>query len=186
MRKKGGPGGERAAIERIDADLLRLLNRRAAIVTKLHARKAREGTPFYDALRTDAILGRLLRLNRGPLRDEQVLALFTFLLHHFALGHRPGRPPEPPLFVAELAPGADKAILRRHGMRRLRGKRLPKDFVDARARATRDAAVLTGILGGCRGAILRIHRDEDDEALADLCYRAKLLCLALRRAGGGR
>lgn len=186
MTKKGGLGGERAAIERIDRDLLRLLNRRAAVVAKLHARKAKEGRPFYDARRTDAILDRLLRLNKGPLLDGQVLALFTFLLHHFALGHRPGRPPEPPLFVAELAPGADPAMLRRHGIRRRRGGRLPKDFVDARARATRDAVVLAGILGGCRGAVLRIRRDEDDEALADLCYRAKLLCLALRRAGGGR
>jgi chorismate mutase len=184
MRKNRGPGGARAEIEGIDADLLRLLNRRAAIVTKLHARKAKAKEPFYDALRTDAILDRLLRLNRGPLRDEQVLALFTFLLHHFALGHRPGRPPDPPIFLAELAPGADKAILRRHGIRKL-GRR-SKGLVDARDPATRMVRVLSGLLTGAPGAILRIQKDEDDEALADLCYRAKLLCLALRRAGGGR
>jgi len=181
VTKKGGLGGARAEIEGIDAGLLRLLNRRAALVTKLHARKAREGKPFYDAGRTDAILGRLLRLNRGPLRDEQVLALFTFLLHHFALGHRPGRPPEPPLFVAEIAPGADPSILRRHGIRRFRKGRRPKDLVDARDAITRVPVVLAGLLQGARGALLRIRKDEDDEALAELCYRAKLLCLALRR-----
>jgi chorismate mutase len=186
VRKKGGLGGARAEIGRIDAGLLRLLNRRAAIVRKLHARKAREGSPFYDAPRTDAILDRLLRLNKGPLRDGQVLALFTFLLHHFALGHRPGPPPEPPLFLAEIMPGTDPRILRRHGIRRLRKGRPPKDLVDARDPATRAVRVLSGLLTGARGAVLRITAEDDDEALADLCYRAKLLCLALRRAGGGR
>jgi chorismate mutase len=183
-RKKGGLGGARAGIDRIDATLLRLLNRRASIVAAVHARKARRGEAVYDRARTDAILGRLLRLNKGPLRDEQVIGLFTFLLHHFALGHRPEGPPEPPLFVAELAPGADPAILRRHGIGRFRRGRRRKDLVDARDPATRRAKVLLGILEGARGAILRLSADEDDEALAALCYRAKLLGLALR--GGGR
>jgi chorismate mutase len=184
--KRGGTGGARAEIERIDAGLLRLLNRRAAVVARLHARKARGNEPFYDARRTDAILARLLRLNQGPLRDDQVLGIFTFLLHHFALGHRPGRPPEPPLLLAELAPGADPALLRRHGLRPFRA-RLAKGLVDARDPATRAAAVLSGLLRGARGAILRVGNGEDDEALADLCYRAKLLGLALRGgAGGGR
>ncbi|HEX5138368.1 MAG TPA: chorismate mutase [Planctomycetota bacterium] len=187
MRKKGGPGGianARKAIERIDAGLLRLLNRRAALVAAVHARKTRAGTPIYDPLRTDAILDRLVRLNRGPLREEQVLALFSFLLHHFALGHRPGRPPAPPLFLAELAPGADPALLRRHGLTPFR-KSLARGLVDARAERTRSRRVLKGLLDGARGAILRLGPGEDDEALAQLCYRAKLLCLALR-AGGGR
>jgi chorismate mutase len=186
MRKQGGLGGARAEIEGIDADLLRLLNRRAAIVSKLHARKAKAKEPFYDPARTDAILDRLLRLNKGPLREEQVLALFTFLLHHFALGHRPGRPPDPPIFLAEVAPGTGKAILRRHGIRPYRGRRLPRDFVDARDATTRVPVVLVGLLQGARGAVLRIQKDDDDDGLAELCYRAKLLCLALRRAGGGR
>jgi len=187
MRRKGGPGGiapARKAIERIDAGLLRLLNRRAKLVAAVHARKTRAGTPIYDAARTDAILDRLVRLNRGPLREEQVLALFGFLLHHFALGHRPGRPPDPPLLLAELAPGADRALLRRHGLTPFR-KSLAKGLVDARAKRTRAKRVLDGLMGGARGAILRLSPGEDDEALADLCYRAKLLVLALG-AGGGR
>jgi len=188
-RKRGsGGGGERARIDRIDASLLRLLNRRAAIVLALHATKVRRGRPIYDAARTDAILDRLLRLNRGPLREEQVLALFTFLLHHFALGHRPGRPPEPPLFVAEAAPGSDRTrvarILVRHGIGTFRGD--GAGLVDARRSRK---AVLKGLAAGAKGAILRVSDQEDEEALADLCYRAKLFCLALRPlpgAGGGR
>lgn len=179
--KKGGLGGARRTIDRIDGGILSLLNRRAAIVKRVHARKVRRGEAIYDPERTLAILDRLLRLNRGPLRDEQVLAIFSFLLHHFALGHRPGLPPEPPLFLAELAPDADAAVLRRHGMRRLRG-RVPKGLVDGRSRRSR---VLDGLAAGARGAVLRISKGEDEEALADLCYRAKLLWLALR-AGGGR
>ncbi|MFI5403986.1 MAG: hypothetical protein ACHQ1G_13690 [Planctomycetota bacterium] len=102
--------------------------------------------------------------------------LFTFLLHHFALDHRPGRrPPKPPLLLAVAAPGAERAAVRRlcarHGLKLLsrgRGKRAP------------DALALA------RGAVLALSGKEDDEALADLCHRAKLLGLALRSRGGER
>jgi chorismate mutase len=166
--KGGGLGGARAEIDKIDAALLRLLNRRAAVVTKVHAAKARRGEAFYDAARTDAILARLRRLNRGPLRDDQVLALFTFLLHHFALGHRPGRPPKPPHLLAEVAPGADRALLRRHGLKELRKGSSRRGLLDARA------------VAGARGLLLRIAKGEDEEALARLCHRAKLLWLGGR------
>jgi len=182
VRRKGGSGGlerARAEIEGIDAGLLRLLNRRAAIVARIHRAKARRGRPIYDAARTDAILARLSRLNRGPLRDEQVEELFTFLLHHFALDHRPGRrPPKPPLLRAVAAPGAERTAVRRmcarHGL-----------TLVSRGRGTR----APGALALAKGAALRLSGDEDDETLADLCRRAKLFCLALRplpRAGGGR
>ncbi len=177
--KKGGLGGARAEIDRIDARLLRLLNERAAIVQRIHQGKTRRGERVYDALRSDAILDRLARLNKGPLRDEQVRELFTFLLHHFALEHRPrARPPKPPLLLAGAAPGADLAAVRRlcarHGLRllsRRRGKRARGPFALA------------------NGAILEVSGREDDEALADLCHRAKLFRLALRPwpgAGGRR
>jgi len=113
----------REKIERIDARLLALLNLRARIVAGLHARKAETRRPAYDAARTDAILDRLLRLNRGPLRDEQVRELFSFLLQHFALEHRPaGRAEAPaaPLVIAD--PGCPPALepvvlrMRRHGI----------------------------------------------------------------------
>jgi len=182
VRRKGGSGGlerARAEIEKIDAGLLRLLNRRASIVARIHRGKARRGGPIYDAARTDAILARLLRLNKGPLRGEQVRELFAFLLHHFALDHRPGRrPPKPPLLLAAAAPGADRGAVGRtclrHGL-----TLLPR----GRGERVRDALALA------KGGVLRLKGDEDDEALADLCRRAKLFCLALRPwpgAGGGR
>lgn len=129
-RGVGGDGLEeaRARIGRIDASLLRLLNQRASVVEALHERKVKRGERVYDTARSDAILDRLLRLNKGPLRDEQVREIFTFLLHHFALEHRPGgRPPEPPLFFAgpDAPAGAERLLrtaltLRRHGLRYLR------------------------------------------------------------------
>ena len=195
-RKKGGLGGARAEIDRIDATLLRLLNRRASIVAAVHVRKTRRGDAVYDRARTDAILDRLLRLNKGPLRDEQVRKLFTFLLHHFALEHRPParrRPPAPPLLLAEARPGADPDAVRRicdrHGLRLLLRGAAPAGIADARDPSTRKEAVLGALAAGARGALLAISGDEDEEALADLCHRAKLFCLALRPwpgAGGGR
>jgi chorismate mutase len=179
VRKKGGFGGLRLEIGRIDAALLRLLNRRARIVARIHAKKARDGVSIYDAQRTDAILARVLGLNRGPLRDEQVRELFTFLLHHYALEHRPARrPPKPPRLLARAAPGAEPAAVRRlcarHGLKLLprgRGRRGLAPFALA------------------KGLVLAVRGDEDDEALADLCHRAKLISLALRPwpgAGRGR
>jgi chorismate mutase len=165
---RGGLGGARKEIDRIDAALLRLLNRRAGIVAKVHAAKARRGEAVFDAARTDAILGRLRRLNRGPLRDDQVLALFTFLLHHFALGHRPGRPPKPPRLLAAVAPGADRALLRRHGLKELGKGSSRRGLVEARA------------VAAARGILVRIAKGEDEEALARLCHRAKLLWLGGR------
>jgi hypothetical protein len=147
--------------------------------------KARRGEPRYDPERTTAILDRLLRLNRGPLLDEHVVALFSFLLHHFAHGHRPGPLPVLPVLLAELAPGADPRILRRHGLRRA-GGRPRKGFVDARDPATRREKMLLGFLQGAKGAVLRLFPDEDEGDLAALCHRAKLLGLAVRWRGGLR
>jgi chorismate mutase len=181
--KKGGLGGARAEIDRIDAELLRLLNRRAAVVAAIQVLKTRRGEGLYDPARTTAILDRLLRLNKGPLRDEHVIALFTFLLHHFAHGHRPGPLPVSPVLLAELAPGADPGILRRHGLRKA-GRRPRKGFVDARDPETRRSKVLLGFLQGAKGAVLRLSAGEDEGDLAALCHRAKLL--GLRWRGGLR
>lgn len=278
----------RGKIERIDARLLTLLNLRARIVAGLHARKAEAGRPAYDALRTDQILDRLLRLNRGPLRDEQVLELFTFLLQHFALEHRPARGAQDagaPVVIADpVRPDALEPLaqrMRRHGIRHLRvdaaaarrldarhGLRLVvpaaapaevravADLADvveaagepdaamaaalagcgrpvllcggtpaavarlrdagvrdvlasgsvggegtdfrgiaalagvagaladlrglARSADLRRAALLGALAAGARGAIVALHVDEDDEALADLLYRSVRLCHALR------
>ena len=182
--KNGGLGGARKEIDRIDTALLRLLNRRAAIVSKVHVEKARRGEAIYNPERTLAILNRLLRLNKGPLRNDQVLGIFSFLLHHFALGHRPSKklpPPGPPVFLVEAAPGADRGALRRlcrrHGMKLVAKRGIPRDFVDARDAPAR---LLVGLLQGAKGAVLRLSGREDDEGLAALCYRANLLCLALR------
>lgn len=194
--KDRGLGGRRREIDRIDAALLRLLNRRAAIVARLHAGKVRRGEPVYNPARTLAILDRVVRLNRGPLTDAQALAIFAFLLHHFALGHRPSAklpPPPPPLFLVEPAKGADvgalRRLCRRHGLRLHKG-RVPRDLADARDPRTAVPDVLQGLLSGRRGAVLRLSGEEDDEALAALFYRANLLCLALRpwrgEPGGGR
>jgi chorismate mutase len=246
-------GRDRARIEAIDAQLLRLLNRRAAIVRALHGRKARSGRAVYDARRTDAILDRLLRLNRGPLDAGQLLALFVPILHHFALEHRPGARAPAPLFVgavgrAGLARAA--ARLRRHGIAYLRlpaatpgarrlcdahglklvlpassragvaasvadvvevpaarvralapalvgravlvtreaaaaharraGAREVLAPADVRSARGREAAVLRALRAGAPGAILPVRPDDDDEALAGLLHRARLLWHALR------
>jgi chorismate mutase len=232
---------DRARIEEIDGEMLHLLNRRARIVAALHARKTAAGTPIYDAERTDAIVERLVDLNEGPLRGEQVRELFTFLLQHFALEHRPPAPPTtpvPPILVGTPADGAPLGPvarrIRRQGFDFLRVDAAAADearplcrelglglvigdVVEAHAGApatvlvlgsatdlgwiaqggdaalgvadlrpsagdpdARRAALLGSLAAGAHGALISIAADEDDEALADLAYRARRLCLALR------
>ena len=122
-------------------------------------------------------------LERGalPWPDEGAAGVH----HRLGLSHRPGPLPVAPVLLAELAPGADPRILRRHGLRKApKGSARRKWFVDARDFETRRSKVLLGFLQGAKGAVLRLSADEDESDLAALCHRAKLLCLAVRWRGG--
>lgn len=70
-------GPLRKRIDRIDDQLLRLLNRRAALAVAIAARKAETNAPVYAPGREKGVLARLVAANRGPLRDGDVRAIFT-------------------------------------------------------------------------------------------------------------
>jgi len=66
----------RRRIDRIDDQLLRLLNRRARLVLAVGAHKQRERSAVYVPDREHAVLSRLARGNGGPLAAPQVRAIF--------------------------------------------------------------------------------------------------------------
>ena len=66
----------RRQIDRIDDQLLRLLNRRARLVLGIAAQKARDNSRVYDPGREKSVLARLLRTNRGPFAERHVRAVF--------------------------------------------------------------------------------------------------------------
>lgn len=70
-------GPLRKRIDRIDEQLLRLLNRRAALAVEIAARKAATNALVYAPGREKLVLERLVRANRGPLRAGDVRAIFT-------------------------------------------------------------------------------------------------------------
>ena len=81
----------RDRIDAIDAQLLSLLNARAAVVTDIYALKARHGVTRFDSARTGAILDRLAAASSGPLSGDDVRALFTPLLKYFVERFAPSK-----------------------------------------------------------------------------------------------
>jgi chorismate mutase len=71
----------RQEIDTLDADLLRLLNRRAAIAGEIAVIKVAMGLPAYDAKREEQVLERIATRNSGPFAAESVTAIFRSIIH---------------------------------------------------------------------------------------------------------
>ena len=72
--------GLRKQIDRIDLQLLRLLNRRAASALQIGRIKKKQRLPVYDGRREQQVLLRLTRRNAGPLPAGSVKAIFKEIL----------------------------------------------------------------------------------------------------------
>ena len=70
----------RRQIDRIDLQLLRLLNRRAAAALEIGRVKKKQRLPVYDGRREQQILLRLARKNPGPLPASSVKGIFREIL----------------------------------------------------------------------------------------------------------
>lgn len=80
----------RDRVDAIDTQLLALLNARAAVVGDIYTLKEQHGTPRFNRARTEAILERLVRLNRGPLSTQDMHELFTPILEFFVERYQAG------------------------------------------------------------------------------------------------
>jgi len=74
-------GDWRQEIDALDTELLRLLNRRAAIACEIAAVKVAAGLPAYDPGRESQVLERITAQNAGPFEDESVRAIFHSIIH---------------------------------------------------------------------------------------------------------
>jgi chorismate mutase len=70
----------REEITGLDLQLLETVNARIEAVAKLRAYKAEHDIPFVDADRERALLKELKDANGGPLSDEGLEELVTFVL----------------------------------------------------------------------------------------------------------
>ena len=66
----------RKQIDEIDAQIVRLLNRRIRIGRRIGVLKRRAGNHWVDPQRERAILARLRRANRGPLTSRDLQAIY--------------------------------------------------------------------------------------------------------------
>ena len=70
----------REEIDRIDGELLRLLNRRASLALEVGALKARAGLPLKDEGREREVLLRSSNANAGPLGQTSVARIFRRII----------------------------------------------------------------------------------------------------------
>ena len=66
----------RRAIDSIDSDILRLLNKRACVIKDVGAEKAKKNAAIYVPDREKDVYTRLVAQNKGPLPNESVKAIF--------------------------------------------------------------------------------------------------------------
>lgn len=70
----------RAAIDRIDDELLRLMNERAQFALKVGEAKRRDDTSLCDNRREREVLARLIDQNQGPLDDKSINSIFQRII----------------------------------------------------------------------------------------------------------
>lgn len=70
----------RKTIDAVDAEILSLLNRRAAIAKKIGRVKLRAGLPMVDANREVEVLRKIVRENEGTLDDAAAARIYTAII----------------------------------------------------------------------------------------------------------
>ena len=71
----------RAEINDLDEELLRLLNRRAAIALKVGESKTAAGLSLCDHTREREVIERMCATNDGPLDERAIVELFRAIIH---------------------------------------------------------------------------------------------------------
>lgn len=81
----------RADIDALDAELVRLLSRRAELAQEVGRVKGTDGRPFFTPERERAIYQRLAEINPGPLTREQLQAVFREIISAARAAEQPLR-----------------------------------------------------------------------------------------------
>jgi chorismate mutase/prephenate dehydratase len=72
--------GLRARIDRLDRQLVKLVNERAKIALEIGKLKNSSGVSAYAPAREDEVLGRVAALSKGPLTERCIRAVFRELI----------------------------------------------------------------------------------------------------------
>ncbi|HXM35078.1 MAG TPA: prephenate dehydratase domain-containing protein, partial [Pyrinomonadaceae bacterium] len=72
---------QRAEINNLDSELLRLLNQRARIAMKVGESKQASGLSLCDHTREREVIDRMCNANEGPLDDRAIIELYRVIIH---------------------------------------------------------------------------------------------------------
>jgi chorismate mutase/prephenate dehydratase len=72
----------RDKIDEIDEGLVKLLNERAEIVMKIKKLKEKQDVPLYDAKREEDLINNIVKYNKGPLYNENIIQIFESILRN--------------------------------------------------------------------------------------------------------
>ena len=75
--KKGRNG-----IDKIDKALVELLNERAVTVLKIKRLKEKNDMPLYDAKREEDLMDNIIKYNKGPLYNDNIVQIFEAILRN--------------------------------------------------------------------------------------------------------
>ena len=70
----------RCRIDRLDRQMVELLNRRAELALLIGREKHRQGRPIHDPEREAAVITNLLAANRGPLGEESLSRIYRLII----------------------------------------------------------------------------------------------------------
>ena len=70
----------RGAIDRIDEQILQLINKRLEIAAAIGKIKEKNGAPIIDTTRENIVLDRLVRKNQGPVETETLEKIFKIII----------------------------------------------------------------------------------------------------------
>ena len=80
-KQSGDPlGGLRQEIDRLDRELVAVMNRLAECAREIGHIKQSHNQQTYDPSREEMVLGRVAEANAGPLSDESVKAVFREII----------------------------------------------------------------------------------------------------------
>lgn len=72
----------RSNIDKIDKALVELLNKRAVTVLKIKRLKEKNDMPLYDAKREEDLMDNIIKYNKGPLYNDNIVQIFEAILRN--------------------------------------------------------------------------------------------------------
>ncbi len=72
----------REEINKIDKSLVDFLNKRAEVVMKIKKLKEDRDVPLYDAKREEELINNIIKYNKGPLYNDNVIQIFESILRN--------------------------------------------------------------------------------------------------------